>query len=166
MSYRAPTASRTISKNIPSIEKGWSLVPKECTSIREPKPCSEPGCAGQATTRGLCRKHYQRFRIAAIQAGIWEQIRLPCGNFGDPEGHTLSARMGGAKRSEDREGLRAAGRIGGRTFAANKEAQRALARLGGIACSRNRARMSARGRKGSAARWHQGQPTTPHGEGK
>src|SRR5688572_23030012 len=96
---------------------------KDHIPIREPKPCLEPGCGGYAKKRGRCLKHYQRFRTAAIEAGTWEQIRLPCGNFGDPEGHLASAKMGGAVRARDRKGLSEAGRIGGRKFAENKEAQ-------------------------------------------
>ncbi|MBI3910933.1 MAG: hypothetical protein HY320_08360 [Armatimonadetes bacterium] len=138
---------------------------KEHVPIREPSRCIEWGCAGKARTRQRCRKHYQQFRTAAIQLGIWEQIRLPCGNFGDPEGHRASATMGGAKRSEDRAGLAAAGRIGGRRFAENKEAQRQVARLGGLAVARDRERMAEMGRKGNAVRWQKRSQDTADQEG-
>ncbi len=88
---------------------------KESNPIRDPKPCVEAGCDLPAIRRQLCSKHYQRLRRLEMKAGTWEP--QPCGNFGDSEGHTISAKMGGAKRAEDVEGLRAAGRIGARRCA-------------------------------------------------
>lgn len=96
--------------------------------------------------------HYQRLREQEMRQGSWEPG--PCGNFGDPEGHRISARMGGVVRAEDREGLRAASRIGARSLAENNPEARALiATMGGQALSKNRERMSQMGKKGCEVRW-------------
>lgn len=75
-----------------------------------PKRCEEPNCDRNAARRGMCRMHYQRFRTAAIRLGTWTP--LPCGHFGNTEGHRLIGKLGGDKRAENRESLVEAGRIG------------------------------------------------------
>ena len=125
---------------------------KEHIPIREPKRCIEPGCNQAAQKRERCLLHYQRFRRLAMKSGTWQP--LPCGNFGDPEGHTLSAKMGGAKRAEDREGLAAAGRIGARNFAKNHpDGRHKLAQLGGRKVAEDREHMRAMAKKGAETRW-------------
>jgi general stress protein YciG len=125
---------------------------KEHIPIREPKQCIEPGCDQPAKRRERCMKHYQRLRYWEMKLGTWEP--QPCGNFGDPEGHTISARMGGSKRAEDREGLSEAGKIGARKFAENHpEGRSRISSLGGKKIAEDREHMSQMGKKGNEVRW-------------
>ena len=120
---------------------------KEQIPIREPKKCIEPGCVQPAKKRERCLKRYHRLRYWEMKNGTWEP--LPKGNFGDPEGHTISAKMGGAKRAEDREGLREAGRIGARRFEEKHSGLRsAIGKLGGAKTAANREHMREIGRRG------------------
>jgi len=124
---------------------------KEHVPIREPKRCIEPGCDQPAKKRARCEKHYSRLRRWEMKFGIWEP--QPCGNFGDPEGHTISAKMGGDKRAEDREGLREAGRIGARRCAeAHPNLHAQLGKILGTKVSADRDHMREIGRKGIEAR--------------
>lgn len=125
---------------------------KEHIPIRPPMLCIEEGCVQPAKRRRLCLMHYQRLRYRAKKEGTWEP--RPSGNFGDPEGHRLSAKMGGDKRAEDREGLREAGRIGARRCAEkHPELLGELAKLGGAKTASNPEYMRELARKGREARW-------------
>ncbi len=123
---------------------------KEHVPIREVQPCSEPGCDSAACRRGLCWKHYCRLRYWAIKQGEWEP--QPSGNFGDAEGHRLSAKMGGAERAKDREGLSEAGRLGyAALMRSNPNAREELEAARDRWMAANPATMSENGRRGHEA---------------
>ena len=98
--------------------------------------------------------HYQRLRYWALKTGTWEPQLS--GNFGDPEGHRLSAKMGGDKRAEDPEGLAEAGRKGYQTLIERyPDIHHYLGKLGGKAASSNPDVVRERGRLGAESRWKQ-----------
>ena len=61
-------------------------------------PCSINGCCGKGITRGMCPKHYQRWRLNGDPNKVKKAITRPTGSGGFTSGGYLVVERDGARR--------------------------------------------------------------------